>query len=187
MAGSALPFSRTAQLDEPKDRDQFRFAVPRSEDLEFFGNAEWQAIYADGVERLLAMGGEPVEIEFAPFRTVSELLYGGALVAERVVGIRSFVVKHSDAMHPVTREIMEGGAQHLGVDVFDALHHLHELRVQTLKTWEVADFLFIPHRRDNLHYCGGGCRSDPTECQPWHLYELREPSRSLRNRCSHRL
>ncbi len=138
------PFSRAAQLGEPKVRDRFRFAVPGSEDLEFFGNSEWQAIYEEGVERLRAMGGEAVEIEFTPFRAVTELLYGGPLVAERLVGIRTFVAEHSGDMHPVTRQIMEEGAQHLGVDVFDALHHLHELRVRTLKTWEVADFLFLP-------------------------------------------
>ena len=138
------PFSRAAQLGEPKVRDQFRFAVPGSGDLEFFGNAEWQAIYEEGVERLRAMGGEAVEIEFAPFRSVSELLYGGPLVAERLAGIRTFVAEHSDAMHPVTRQIIEGGARHLGVDVFDALHHLQALRARTLKTWEVADFLFLP-------------------------------------------
>ena len=138
------PFSRAAQLGEPKGRDQVRFAVPGSGDLEFFGNAEWQAIYEEGVERLRAMGGEAVEIEFAPFRSVSELLYGGPLVAERLAGIRTFVAEHSDAMHPVTRQIIEGGARHLGVDVFDALHHLQELRARTLKTWEVADCLFLP-------------------------------------------
>ena len=138
------PFSRAAQLGEPKVRDQFRFAVPGSGDLEFFGNAEWQAIYEEGVERLRAMGGEAVEIEFAPFRSVSELLYGGPLVAERLAGIRTFVAEHSDAMHPVTRQIIEGGARHLGVDVFDALHHLQALRARTLKTWEVADCLFLP-------------------------------------------
>ena len=138
------PFSRAAQLGEPKVRDQFRFAVPGSGDLEFFGNAEWQAIYEEGVDRLRAMGGEAVEIEFAPFRSVSELLYGGPLVAERLAGIRTFVAEHSDAMHPVTRQIIEGGARHLGVDVFDALHHLQELRARTLKTWEVADCLFLP-------------------------------------------
>ena len=138
------PFSRAAQLGEPKVRDQFRFAVPGSGDLEFFGNAEWQAIYEEGVERLRAMGGEAVEIEFAPFRSISELLYGGPLVAERLAGIRTFVAEHSDAMHPVTRQIIEGGARHLGVDVFDALHHLQALRARTLKTWEVADCLFLP-------------------------------------------
>ena len=138
------PFSRAAQLGELKVRDQFRFAVPGSGDLEFFGNAEWQAIYEEGVERLRAMGGEAVEIEFAPFRSVSELLYGGPLVAERLAGIRTFVAEHSDAMHPVTRQIIEGGARHLGVDVFDALHHLQALRARTLKTWEVADCLFLP-------------------------------------------
>ena len=138
------PFSRAAQLGEPKVRDQFRFAVPGSGDLEFFGNAEWRAIYEEGVERLRAMGGEAVEIEFAPFRSVSELLYGGPLVAERLAGIRTFVAEHSDAMHPVTRQIIEGGARHLGVDVFDALHRLQELHARTLKTWEVADCLFLP-------------------------------------------
>jgi allophanate hydrolase len=138
------PFSRTAELGEPKVRDHFRFAVPGSEDLEFFGNAEWQAIYEDGVERMRAMGGEKVEIEFAPFRAASELLYGGPLVAERLAGIRTFVDEHPDDMHPVTRQIMEGCAQHLGVDVYDSQHRLHELQVRSLKTWEVADFLFLP-------------------------------------------
>ena len=137
-------FSRAAPLTEPETRNKFRFAVPNSNGLEFFGNVEWQAIYEEGVERLRAMGGEAVEIDFTSFRAVSELLYGGALVAERIAGIRTFVAEHSDAMHPVTRQIMEGGARHLGVDVFDALHHLHELRVRTLKTWEIAEFLFVP-------------------------------------------
>ena len=138
------PFSRATELGESEVRSPFRFSVPRSRDLEFFGNVEWEAIYREGVERLRAMGGEKVEIEFAPFRAVSELLYGGPIVSERLAGIRSFVTDHADAMHPVTRQILEGGAQHLGVDVFDALHRLQELRVRTLKTWEVAEFLFLP-------------------------------------------
>ena len=138
------PFSRATRLGEPEVRGRFRFAVPRPGDLEFFGNVEWQAIYREGVERLRAMGGEMVEIDFAPFRAVSKLLYGGAIVAERVVGIRDFVAERADAMHPVTRQIMEGGARHLGVDVFDALHRLQELRGRTLKAWETAEFLFVP-------------------------------------------
>ena len=138
------PFSRTTQLGESRARSQFRFAVPRFGDLEFFGNVEWQAIYQEGVERMRAMGGKKVEIDFAPFRAVSGLLYGGPIVAERLAGIRAFVADHADSLHPVTRQIMEGGARHLGVDVFDALHHLQELRIRTLKTWEVADFLFVP-------------------------------------------
>ena len=138
------PFSRAARLGESTVRERFRFAVPDPDDLEFFGNAEWRAIYEEGTRRLRAMGGEAVEIEFAPFRAVSEMLYGGPLVAERLAGIRAFVADHPDAMHPVTRQIMEGGARQLGVDVFEALHRLHELHVRTLKTWDVADFLFLP-------------------------------------------
>ena len=65
-------FSRAAQLGEPEVRSRFRFAVPRPGDLEFFGNGEWQALYQEGVERLRGMGGEKVEIAFAPFRAVSQ-------------------------------------------------------------------------------------------------------------------
>ncbi|MFQ5993006.1 MAG: allophanate hydrolase, partial [Nitrospiraceae bacterium] len=138
------PYSRAAQLGEPTAPDRFRFAVPSSSDLEFFGNGEWRAIYEDGAARLRAMGGQKVEIDFAPFREVAALLYGGPLVAERLAGIRAFVAVHADAMHPVTRRIIEGGARHSAADVFDALHHLQELRVRTLKTWELADVLFLP-------------------------------------------
>ena len=170
------PFSRATDLGEPEVRSPFRFAVPRSGDLEFFGNVEWEAIYREGVERLRAMGGEKVEIDFAPFRAVSELLYGGPIVSERLAGIRSFVAEHADAMHPVTRQILEGGARHLGVDVFDALHHLQELRVRTLKTWEVAEFLLLPTTGTTYTIAEVEAETDPTERQPGCLHEFRESS-----------
>ena len=73
------PFSRAAQLGEPTVRDQFRFAVPGSGDLEFFGNAEWRAIYEEGSGKIACDGRRgggdricslPIGLRIAVWRTL---------------------------------------------------------------------------------------------------------------------
>ena len=41
----------------------FRFGLPRTEDLEYFGCAQGPRLFADAVERLTALGGEAVTID----------------------------------------------------------------------------------------------------------------------------
>ncbi len=122
----------------------FRFGVPRPQDLEFHGNAEGPALFAQAVARLQTLGGTPVEIDLTPFRDVARLLYEGPWVAERYAAIRPFIEQHPEALHPVTRAITEKGISFSAPDTFAALYRLKALQAQTLPVWSGIDCLLVP-------------------------------------------
>ena len=122
----------------------FRFGVPRPADLEFHGNPDGPAQFAQAVAHLQALGGTPVEVDLTPFRAVATLLYEGPWVAERYQAIRSFIEAQPQALHPVTRAITEKGAQISAPDTFAALYRLKELERQTRPVWDGIDCLVTP-------------------------------------------
>jgi allophanate hydrolase len=158
-AGDAAMVLGVAQGEDPLDaysRDlppyghnfgaasSFRFGVPRPADLEFHGNPDGPAQFAQAVAHLQALGGTPVEVDLTPFRAVATLLYEGPWVAERYQAIRSFIEAQPQALHPVTRAITEKGAQISAPDTFAALYRLKELQRQTRPVWQDIDCLVTP-------------------------------------------
>jgi allophanate hydrolase len=67
----------------------FRFGVPAQNDREFFGDREAEAAFDRGVERLQALGGEPIAIDLEPFLRAARLLYEGPWIAERLGASKS--------------------------------------------------------------------------------------------------
>ncbi|MBG6073356.1 MULTISPECIES: allophanate hydrolase [unclassified Polaromonas] len=158
-AGDAATVLGVAQGEDPLDaysRDlppyghdfgaasSFRFGVPRPADLEFHGNPDGPAQFAQAVAHLQALGGTPVEVDLTPFRAVATLLYEGPWVAERYQAIRSFIEAQPEALHPVTRAITEKGAQISAPETFAALYRLKELQRQTRPVWQDIDCLVTP-------------------------------------------
>ena len=62
--------------------------MPRG-DLEFFGDVAAESLYAQSIDRLTALGGIKVEIDFSPFRDAARLLYQGPWLAERLAAAPS--------------------------------------------------------------------------------------------------
>lgn len=158
-AGDAAAVLSVAQGEDPLDaysRDMppyghnfgaagsFRFGIPRQADLEFHGNPEGPAQFAQAVAHLRALGGMSVEVDLTPFRAVATLLYEGPWVAERYQAIRPFIEAQPEALHPVTRAITEKGAQISAPDTFAALYRLKELQRQTRPLWKDIDCLVTP-------------------------------------------
>ncbi len=139
----ADPYSRLASSAAPFPA-AFRFGVPRSSQLEFFGDREAARLFAESVARLRALGGTPVEIDFAPFRETAELLYSGPWVAERLAAITPFAQEHPEALHPVTAGIITAASRFSAVDTFRAFYRLEELRRATAPIWERIDVLLLP-------------------------------------------
>lgn len=139
------PFSRPAPaMALAPTGGTFRFGVPATGQLEWFGDTQNHALYAEAVSRLESLGGIRVEIDFTPFRDAARLLYEGPWVAERWSAIRAFHAKHANSIFPVTRKIIEGGATPLAVDTFEALYKLAALRRKADATWEKIDTLVLP-------------------------------------------
>lgn len=139
------PFSRMAQVPLPDEaRTAPRIGVPRQDQLEFFGNRDAAALFQQAVDRWRSLGAAIVEIDYAPFLATARLLYEGPWVAERYAAIRDFIEAKPEALHPVTRKIIEGARSLTAVQAFAASYRLAELRRETDQVWERIDALLTP-------------------------------------------
>src|SRR5258708_3478377 len=137
-------YSRAAEIGAPARPAMFRFAGPQPAQREFFGDEAARRDYESAIARLTALGGTPVEFDYAPFLTVAKLLYEGPWIAERTAVVRGLLARNPDALHPVTRKIVEGGQHYSAVDAFEGLYRLEELRAATRRLWDSADVLLVP-------------------------------------------
>ncbi|MFT4196582.1 MAG: allophanate hydrolase [Pseudoxanthomonas sp.] len=89
----------------------FRFGVPRAADLEWLGCEQGPQLFLQAVQALEAIGGTPVEIDFAPFLEAARMVYDGPWVAERHAAVGDFIASRPDAVFPVVGKIIgEAGA-----------------------------------------------------------------------------
>jgi len=125
-------------------RAGFRFGVPMTKDLVFFGNTEAERLFGEAVKRMQALGGMPVAVDLAPFLETARLLYGGPWVAERYLAIRDFFDTQSEKVFPPVREIIAGGCDIAAADTFA---YLYKLRVQKRvcdAVWHDIDVMLTP-------------------------------------------
>jgi len=138
------PYSRPAPPARVLPAPRFRFGVPPAAQLEFFGNREYAVLFDAAVERMQALGGERVEIDFTPFLEAARLLYEGPWLAERYVAIRGFIESHPGALHPVTRAIIEKGRAPSAADAFTAMYRLADLRRAVEPILDSVDVIVTP-------------------------------------------
>jgi allophanate hydrolase len=77
-------------------------------------------LYEQGLQRLKAIGGNLVEINFQPFHQAANLLYS-VLGGRTLAAIQSFFETQADAIHPVVRQIISNGLRYTAVDTFRVL------------------------------------------------------------------
>jgi allophanate hydrolase len=133
IAGDAFPVRRP-----------FCFGIPASEHMQVFGHPEAKAQFDQAIQRLVALGGEPVDVDFTPFFEAARLLYEGPWIAERYVAIREFMATHAEALHPITRDIISAGAAVQGPDVYAAYYRLKALRREIEPVWKRIEVLLTP-------------------------------------------
>jgi allophanate hydrolase len=121
-----------------------RLGVPRAAQLNFFGNADAAKLFSKAVAHWRQLGAHIVEIDFAPFIETARLLYEGPWVAERYAAIGGFFEKNPDALHPVTRRIIERAKSITAVEVFEGFYKLEELRKKAAPVWTEIDVLLTP-------------------------------------------
>ncbi len=139
----ALPAGVSLEInaDLPKG---LKAGVPLPGQRDFLGDGEAKMVYERGVERFSEMGVVMQEVDFSPFFEAAKLLYGGPWVAERLAAIEEFFGAKPDALHPVTREIIEGASRYTAVDAFRAFYRLEELKREAKKVWEDIDIVAVP-------------------------------------------
>ncbi len=121
------------------------YAVPADSDLDFHGDDDQAALFRRAVADLGRLAdSRPLRIGLKPYLEVSDLLYEGPWVAERLASLDDFLRDHSADVHPVTRAVLARGADYSAVDAFKAMHRLEELRPRCLEIFERAEVLVVP-------------------------------------------
>jgi allophanate hydrolase len=72
------------------------------------------------------------------------LLYEGPWVAERYAAIAKFISSKPQALHPVTRQIIEPATQRSSLETFQAQYRLQALRRQAAGVWGNIDVMLTP-------------------------------------------
>ena len=125
-----------------KPRPGFRFGVPAQ--LEFLGCSESPALFANTIEQLKALGGEAVEIDFAPFLEAARLLYAGPWVAERYSVAGALIEQQPEAVLPVIKAVLEKAPAVSGVDTFRAQYRLQALKARCDQIMANLDCVLTP-------------------------------------------
>lgn len=152
-------YSRALPLASSALAASFHFGVP--DQLEFFGDTLAEAAFAEAIERLQAMGGTPVRLDFAPFKQAAQLLYGSALVAERYAAIRPFFDAQEAAVIEPVRSIIANGKKFSAADLFDAQTQLKLLAQRADALWPGLDLLVVPTAP--THYSVAAMQANPVE------------------------
>jgi allophanate hydrolase len=121
-----------------------RIGVPRADQLRFFGDADAEAAFARDAESVEALGMRLVEFDFEPFAEVARLLYEGPWVAERYAATKPLIETNPEALHPVTRAIIEGARKFDAVAAFEAFYKLADRRRTAERTWSAFDVMLLP-------------------------------------------
>ncbi|MCW5261814.1 allophanate hydrolase [Verminephrobacter eiseniae] len=151
------PYSRTLQLARQPFGHRFRFGLP--DPLEFFGDQAAQAAFAQAVQRLSAIGGVAVALDYRPLAQAAALLYESALVAERYAALRPFFDAHEDRVMEPVRSIIARGRGFGAADLCAAQTQLQACAQQARALWAGMDVLLVPTAP--THYTIAAMQADP--------------------------
>ena len=110
----------------------------------FFGDQVSAAEFEAAIARFAELGATIVEIDIEPFYETARLLYEGPWVAERYLAAQKLIASSPESMHPVTREIILGGARPSAADAFAAFYKLEDLRRVRDHVFRRIDVLLVP-------------------------------------------
>ncbi|HKY01147.1 MAG TPA: allophanate hydrolase [Burkholderiales bacterium] len=152
-----------ARLDREACRDTsaptFRFGIPDTANLEFFGDDEYRRLYEEAIARVEELGGTAVPVDVAPLLEAADLLYNGPWVAERYVATREFMDRSPQSLVPVIEQVIGAARNFSAADTFAAMYTLADIRLKTRSIWSQIDALLLPTAAS--HYTIAAVNADP--------------------------
>jgi allophanate hydrolase len=119
-------------------------AVPEPDQLEFFGNEEGRALFAEALARLERLGARLEPIDLAPFLEIGRELFEGPWIAERAAAFGGFVKSNAADVLPLTRKLVERARSWSAVDTFAAVYRQRNLQSIARGIFESAEALVVP-------------------------------------------
>lgn len=122
----------------------FRFALPRPEQLEFFGDIQAQAAFSKAVSQLEAIGGIPCEFDFSNFIEAAKLPFDSGLLAERTISYGHILASKPETVHPAVAAMLRKGLSYSAADVVQAIYQMRDLRREVEQQFASVDILVTP-------------------------------------------
>ena len=122
-----IPPARPA-VGAPLGAGPVRLGVLAPKDREWYGMPECAALYESACERLIRLGAQLVEIDFAPLREAGRLLFDGPWIAERHAALAPFIDDREDALLDVIRMVLQTADRYAATSAFAGIHRLAQLR-----------------------------------------------------------
>ena len=121
-----------------------RLGVPRPDQRQFFDDKVASAAFSQDLRLAQSLGAQIVEFDFEPFAEVARMLYDGPWVAERYAATKPLIETNPEALHPVTRAIIESARKFDAVAVFEAFYRLADRKRRTDRVWSEFDVMVVP-------------------------------------------
>ena len=118
--------------------------VPMNANLNFFGDIDNQALFAQAIEKWASLGAEIVEVDMQPLLDAAKLLYEGPWVAERYAALESLIESQPEKMHEVVRGIVQGATGKTAVETFQYEYRMQDYRRISEQLFSGLDFLLSP-------------------------------------------
>ena len=145
VAGAAGGFDFDDAYSRRMDFAGFDVARPRAGVIDPDRVSACDAEHADAYRAFVAsVEDTQIEIDPAPLFKAGRLLYEGPWLAERFAVLEAFIARHSEDMHPVTRDILAGGAAASAASAFRSQYELAELKREATRAFETVDVLIVP-------------------------------------------
>lgn len=122
----------------------FQVAVPDDASRRFYGDDNQARSFEAAISDLESIGATVVAIDFTPFYEVAELLYAGSWVAERHAVLQNLLASDPDAVHPVTRQVVQVAEKFSATDAFNHFYRAAEIKSAIRSTLEQVDLICVP-------------------------------------------
>lgn len=123
---------------------RFPFGILTENQLDFFGDDAARRRYDSAIEALVALGGQPLEIDFAPFFAAGELVFNSALVVERAMTYGETAAHYPHTVHPAVRAALDAARSYRAADVFETLYALDAYRAQAHAVLRDVNVIALP-------------------------------------------
>jgi len=138
------PYSRIMPVIQRTMPTHFHFAIPKKDQLKFFGDNEAEILYEKAVKTFEEMGGTAVEIDFSPMLDAANLLYYGPWVTERYIAVKELIETKPESFIDVTRTIIESGKNKSAEEYFTGEYKLKAYKRQAELLMADIDFALTP-------------------------------------------
>ena len=121
-----------------------KIGIPDNSSIKFFNDTFQSESFESSLNKLKSHDFEILPINFEPFYEIAQLLYEGSWVAERYTVIKDFLKKNPNAIHSVTRQIIQKAENFSAADTFVDYYKLSELKRKVKPILTSVKMLCVP-------------------------------------------